>query len=278
MKYKFVFIFSIFSVFSTAVYSQVPQSARLAYETKNITVKQQLQNPVLPDATDKKKPALAGLLSLVLPGAGQYYNENYLAAGIFAAVEIGVIATAVAYNNKGDKQTEDFEAVANSKWSVVRYAEWIKTFKGKTIAINPDVSLKPWQRVDWDQLNGAEDSIAGFSHKLARYDEQQYYEMIGKYDQFTAGWEGFDPASGDNTNRPQIYLDYAKMRGKANDYYNYATKAVIGIYLNHAAAMVQAIWETISNNRNIQVSSDVKTRNSYGITDYQTNFRIKYFF
>ena len=65
---------------------------------------------------------------------------------------------------------------------------------------NSSNSLKPWQRVNWTDLNNAEGNIetlmdaqgiptTGFTHQLAPYGDQQYYEMIGKYSQFGGGWD-----------------------------------------------------------------------------------------
>lgn len=255
-------------------------TGNLAYDAHRIgLVEQTMVKPIFLEQGAKKKPALAGLFSLFLPGAGQYYNDNYLATGIFVAIEAGLITTAAIYNNKGNKKTDEFQDVANAHWNVVRYAEWINLHKNKNISINPNTQLPAQMRVNWDELNAVEEKIDGFSHKLARYGEQQYYEMIGKYNQFAAGWDQFDPAVSDNSIRTKQFLDYAAMRGKANDYYNYASKAAIGIYLNHVASVVQAVWEAVSHNNNLQVSSNVKTIYTYyGTADYQTNLNIKYGF
>lgn len=200
---------------------------------------------------DKKSPAIAGLLSLFFPGAGEFYSGNYLKAGIFAGIEIAVVSVALIYDKKGDDQTTAFQKVADARWSVVKYAEWLNRFKGTNIPIDPNTALKPWERVNWDSLNRAE-SI--FSHRLPSYGEQQYYELIGKYHQYTAGWDSFDPNNADNSDLPPIFTEYAQMRGKANDYYNMSAKAVMGIYINHFLSTLDGIWTAISYNRDLQVS------------------------
>ncbi len=43
------------------------------------------------------------------------------------------------------------------------------------------------------------------------------------------------------------------MRGKANDYYNVADKAVIGIYINHFLSMLDAVWSAVQFNKDIAV-------------------------
>ena len=73
---------------------------------------------------NKKKPFLAGIMSFAVPGAGQIYTEDFLKAGIYAAIEVGAIVLAVSYDNKGDDQTEFYEDYANENWSAARYANW----------------------------------------------------------------------------------------------------------------------------------------------------------
>jgi hypothetical protein len=212
----------------------------------------------------KKSPFLAGLLSLVIPGAGEFYAGSYWETAIFVAVEAAVITTAVIYDRKGDDQTEVFQNYADDyqnpdhNWSVVKYAEWIIAHKlngvDPGIITSTNESLPPWQRVNWSVLNAHESG----SHHLELHGEQQYYEMIGKYHQFAPGWNDFpetqtspEPISGN-------FRHYAGLRGKANDYYNVASKAVIGIYVNHFLSAIDAVWTTINYNSSLAVKMRVE--------------------
>lgn len=207
---------------------------------------------------NKKSPFLAGLMSLVIPGAGEIYAEEYLKAGIFVAIEAAVITTAVIYDGKGDDKTIEFQNYADDyqnpdhHWSVVKYAEWLNLYeivdKSKKITIDPDETLPPWKRVNWTQLNAAETG----SHKLPRHGEQQYYELIGKYYQYAGGWNDFTGGSNKEDISPN-YLYYAGMRGDANDFYTVARTAVIGIYVNHFLSGLDAVWSTVSYNKDIAV-------------------------
>lgn len=211
-------------------------------------------NPILPAAAKKKSPMLHGLFSMLVPGAGQFLSESYIEAGIFAALEVAAISYAVINDNKGDERTQEFQAVADERWSVVKYAEWLNRFKNATIPIDPNTSLKPWQRVNWDSLNAYESS---FSHRLPNYGEQQYYELIGKYHQYSPGWDEFNPNNNNNADIPPIFLSYSVMRGEANDFYNLASKAVIALYINHFLSAVHAIWATAMYNSNLDVSMSI---------------------
>ena len=201
---------------------------------------------------DEKSPFLAGLMSLVVPGAGEVYAGNYWKAAIFVAIEAVVITTAVIYDSKGNDQTEKFENYADENWSVVDYAQWLND-RGANITINQDESLPTWQRVNWTELNNAETG----HHKLPPYGDQQYYELIGKYHQYSPGWN--DYTGGDNTTllSPNFKF-YSLERGKANDFYTVASTAVIGIYINHFLSALDAVWTTINYNKSLAVKIRVE--------------------
>jgi hypothetical protein len=132
----------------------------------------------------------------------------------------------------------------------VRYAEWLNN-QGANIQIDSDESLPPWRRVNWAALNEAERQVQGFSHTLPPYGDQQYYELIGKYFQFTSGWD--DYSGGNISNFTPHLLYYAHEHAKADDYYNVASKAVIGIYINHFLSVLDAVWSTVQYNKSLAV-------------------------
>jgi len=235
---------------------------------------------VLDDLPNKKSPVLAGVMSAIIPGSGEFFVGEYLKAAIFFVVEAALITTAVVYDNKGDDQTAEFQVFADEHWSVVKYSENLLLQPGLpdgcSIPINPDESLPPWERIeDWDALNHCEQ---GYSHHLPNYGEQQYYELIGKYNQYSSGWNTFDPATDDFRKVPQIMLDYSKMRGEANDTYNVAAKAVIGIYINHVLSAIDAIWSASSYNKNLAVGIRVQNVQFADRIEYVPTLNIKYNF
>ena len=56
-----------------------------------------------------------------------------------------------------------------------------------------------------------------------------------------------------DTHLAQVMLDYAEMREKANDTYNVAAKAVVGIYINHILSAIDAVWSATSYNKDLAV-------------------------
>ncbi len=217
-----------------------------------------------PQFKDKKSPWLGALFSLILPGAGEFYAESYWKAGIFAALEAAVITTAIIYNNKGDDATNAFEKFADNVtnttgWSAVRYAEWLNSTYQASIPIDETTpGLQPWQRVNFDDIHAVEAQHSELSHQLAYYGEQQYYEMIGKYHQFRAGWADYTSELGFNVS--PLFHEYTGMRATANDYYNTASKAVIGIYINHFLSAIDAYWSTTIYNKELVARVTVENR------------------
>lgn len=255
-------------------------SGNLAYDSKILLREYnslEAQPLNLPQPSDRKSPILAGLFSAILPGSGELYTGEYLKAAIFGVLEAGLITAAIVYNNKGDSKTDEFENYAdnvteNSGWSVVRYAQWINQYKDKNIQIDPDPNKKPWQRVSWEELNDVERQIQGFSHTLARHGEQQYYEMIGKYHQFSPGWWDFNGGS-NNSEISNSFRYYSGLRGDANDFYNMSTAAVIGIYINHFLSALDGVWSAVQFNKNLAIKVRM---DSYQLTDKSEYFPALY--
>jgi hypothetical protein len=252
MKIISLFIIILF----TSLNSQTIQnkmSGNLITDSKILFSENQIESlpEIMPQPEKRKSPLLAGLLSFVIPGSGEIYAESYIKGAVFIALEAAVITTALIYDNKGDKQTEKFEKYADENWSVVKYAEWLNTYKGASIPIDRNPSLPAWQQVNWDSLNHYE---AQFSHKLPHHGEQQYYELIGKYSQYNHGWIDQTAQTAEYLNNltPMFHF-YSGLRGEANDLYAIASTAVIGIYINHFLSVIDAVWTTANYNNNLAV-------------------------
>ena len=240
-------------------------SGNLKEDSKCITKLESVNAQNFRYADEKKKPFLAGVLSLILPGAGEFYSESYIKSGIFLALEVAAITTAIINDKKGDDQTSVYQNFADNNWDVSKYAAWlwnnrealgIPNTHGITsideVIINNNSSLPYWERVDFSKLNLLESK---FSHRLPKHGDQQYYEMIGKYPQFNHGW-----VDQTNDNTPQyneiitpMFHNYSTMRGEANDFYNIASKAVVVVYVNHFLSALDAAWSAVSFNNDLTV-------------------------
>ena len=242
---------------------------------------------------DKKSVVLAGILSGIVPGAGEVYvggTTNYIKAGAFVLIEAISIYYAVSYNKRGNAQTSFFQNFADQKWSVVKYAKWINdqlTLQSKTeylITIHvPDAQHPtPWTQVDWASLNAAEDAIGatGFTHKLPPHGDQQYYELIGKYPQYARGWD--DDDLNVHGNEPDYITPefhwYSEMRGDANQLYKVSARGVAIIYVNHILSILDAIWSTTSFNKNLALNVSYDRVNLGFAEDYTPTLHLKYNF
>ena len=236
-----------------------------------------------PSTDEEKSPWVASGLSLVVPGTGEFYSNSYLKAGMFVAFEAASWLIAYTYNKKGDRQTGDFQTFANEHYSAWRYAKWTLDNVGTLtngahssadydpLRDGPDAPCNaPFACVNWVELNRMERDISsvlitptGFTHQMPYYGEQQYYELIGKYDQFSRGWDDADLrplAQGDLPikSNSSLFYQYAAMRAKANNYYDVASTWVSVVVVNHVVSALDAFWSATRFNKSLH--ADVKMR------------------
>jgi hypothetical protein len=256
------------------------------------------------DAPGEKSPWLAAVLSLAVPGAGEVYAGSYIKGAAFFAAEVTLWGFAYSYNKEGDQLTEEYHAYANEHWSATRYADWTLANLGNlnpyitTTAdeyralIYPDDEVypappcdPPFSCVNWKELNDMERDIAngvlnGYTHTLPYYGEQQYYELIGKYEQFSRGWDdspNVDPPGTVNPIRStsERFFEYAKMRAHANDQYDVAATFVSLAVVNHILSAIDGYWSVTRFNKALHASVRVNLEASpYGRVPVTTaNFR-----
>ena len=233
---------------------------------------------------ERKSRWLAGLFSLILPGAGEYYAGSYLKGAIFTVVEAAAITTALIYNHKGDFQTNFFQDYANANWDVSKYAAWtlnhvndispssnINTndyhifrngFDWKNNANNNTNWSQLNNEVNWSELNRLESNLGmGYTHQLPSQGQQQYYELIGKYPQYSHGWITSNFTDTDYHTLTDQFLWYAHQRGVANELYQTGSTAIVFIYINHFLSVLDAIWTTDRYNDSIALKFRLEKEN-----------------
>ncbi len=249
-------------------------------------------NPVIEDKM--KSPFLAGLFSFILPGAGEFYSESYLKSAIFLVAEAAAITTAIIYDGKGDDQTGFFENYANQNWNVVQYAQWSINFARDNGIISNDDFTDVINNgdVNWSRLNQLESKIGSsdvgryYSHRLAPFRDQQYYEMIGKYPQFNPGWDDFGEGYPDPITAPFNYGDpvtphftyYSGERGKANDFFKIAKTAVTLVVVNHILSAADAAWTASRYNKRLTMNVNMEKVNLGFRTEFYPQLNIQYKF
>ncbi len=241
-----------------------------------------------------RSPGIAAVFSAIVPGAGEFYAESYWRSALFFVAEVALWATAIHYQNKGRQGERDFVTFADglapngpgfandgiARWDAVRFAERMseiyttERFLNSGLVPNANqirqvaAELGTPQRLneirnrDYRFLNAFEriavsaDRNATLSHTLPPYGDQQYYELIGKYSEYAIGWYDYDVTRMNNRFEihSAVYLQYASMRGMANQNLKTASNFFSLVVLNHALSALDALIATNQYNDRIRTS------------------------
>lgn len=220
--------------------------------------------------TGEKSPYLGALMSAVVPGSGEFYAKSYLKSAIFFAAEVTLWSLYAINRSNGDSRTNDYEAIANDNWNLKKYAQWLKdnNFDGaQSLNIpnnDPVAGTSEWDALRY-QVNDVE--RINFSHTLPRFGDQQYYEVIGKYQSFVAGWSYSDVNAVNKNNylsyRPSQIDDYMGVRQDANNFYDNASLMSNLVIANHLLSAADAAWTVSMFNKEIKMHTSVELRSIY---------------
>ncbi len=184
-----------------------------------------------------RSPSKAFLYSMTIPGAGQLYNHSKIKAGLFMAIEVVSWVDWLINQQKGQKKTDDYNNFADRGWSAERYTNWLIEDYGVT---------------------SDADSTMHFTHHLPTTRTQQYYEMIGKYDQFRYGWSDTDYLTKDTISL--VREQYLNDRATANNYFTKAKTGAIIAIANHLLSAFDAALSAKRYNKRQDTFSDVTLR------------------
>lgn len=180
----------------------------------------------------RKSVPKAALFSAVLPGSGEFYTGSYIRGFAFLVIEAAALSGHFYYQNRGNDLEDAFRRYADTNWVENDYWNWMSMVSG----------------IDRADLNALREyERQNFSHFLPENKNQQYYENIGKYNQFVAGWVDFDYRtysldsylSGPDPDSP-LREDYTLQRRDANDNFQKATNLVTLVIFNHVLSMFDA--------------------------------------
>ena len=168
-----------------------------------------------------KNPGLGALFSAVIPGTGEMYGDSWLKGALFLGVEVALWVGYIHFHGEGQEWEDIFHAYANEHWSEERWRDWMQ-----------------WHPEFGDT-----------THSLPSTKTQQYYEMIGKYNQFKAGWDDYvdgGPALTENRNY------YEELRNESNVQFKRASYCAMISLGNHILSAMDAALTIRSRNRTIQ--------------------------
>jgi hypothetical protein len=161
-------------------------------------------------------PALAGLLSALVPGSGQL-AQGQRRGWFYLGAEVVSVFSAVALRSAGDQAEEDYQQYADAHWAWQRYETATSCGDG----LGP-VNFE----LERDQLLDV--------YENAR---DQYYEDIGRLNVYACGLDVLDHRG-----------EYEGMRSDANGLFSAARYAVTAMFLNHVVSAVDAA-KSASNRR-----------------------------
>ena len=266
---SFVFAFAIIFI-SVKSFSQTPGNFQkseltgriLGENSRSLTENNIKSNVRIEKKDEEKSPYLGALFSGIIPGTGELYAKSYIKAAIFFAVEAGLWTAYSIYQSEGNQQTEDYQNFADNHWDVYKYAQWLKdqNFSG-----SEGINLSADKYTLRKQVNVVE--AQNFSHQLPPYGEQQYYELIGKYQNFVTGWEDADLTQVNRNNygsyKTDMFVNYSYDRQEANSYYDKGTTSLTLIIFNHILSSADAAWSVTMFNKDLKVKTGVAMKNRY---------------
>ena len=192
-------------------------------------------------ARPEKSPRRAFLLSAVLPGAGQFYADSRTKAVVFFGIEALAAGLYFSWNSKGNDIEDRFRAMADAHWDPEVYMAWRTTTQA--IRYNSFTHSLPCS------LEIAQGRFGACGGR----EKQQYYELLGKYEQFVVGWDDLVfTESGNRVESPiaqvdsvekvlsSLRLDYEDKRGDSNTYLKRAINVSGVILVNHVISAIDA--------------------------------------
>jgi hypothetical protein len=212
----------------------------------------------------KSKSTKRGFLySLIVPGAGEFYAGSKIKAVLFFGLEAGFWTGYFSYHKKGKDREKEYLNFADAHWNVKAYSDSLARY-GLQQDVNGIVVDTPgvyyYSSTDSLVISHSIHPVAG--QPLDK--SQQYYEEVGKYDQFRYGWDDFTGAF--LTFNRNIYLN---MRRDSNSLLDKANRFVMFSLANHLLSAFDAAISVRHYNRKGEKFSqiDMKIR----LAEYNDN-------
>ena len=261
---KYFLIFKVLLLSSISVYGMDSTSAvqKDSISTEKSILLIQDQKTVYPG-----KPLL---MSLVLPGAGQYYNKAPAwKTALFFGMELASILAWNNFKNKAESIRKEYQNFADENWSLENWVynrfnpvspEWGSIPALSSLTGTHDLRLVVSGNLANDlNISGhiSSDSLEThpewfYSGYVTEVRDRHFYENIGKYDQFVGGWgdarDGwyeFEKNVGDSTEmviKTPYKEDYIEDRYRSNQMLNYAKYSITALMFNHVISGIESVW------------------------------------
>ncbi|MFC1480783.1 hypothetical protein ACFL6E_00875 [Candidatus Neomarinimicrobiota bacterium] len=218
-------------------------------------------------------PGRALMYSLAVPGGGQFYLGQWKRALIYLALEGIAIAGRSRYAKEGKSQVTKNKSYANENWD---FSDWIRNANGFGLPGSEEIDFgaNGSHSLDFyvdNDLDGQPEIIGstGDSSQAQMLDlvfehdgfifvkkNGEYYENIGKYNQFHTGWDDYDSSWVEPTKSGvavhSLNRDYyLKKRRAANRLLSAASYTLSALMFNHVISGVDAIFSSSRKNRKL---------------------------
>ena len=252
------------------------------YSINNYSIKQ--------DSLLQPLPTKAMFKSLLIPGWGQYQNKDDIWKTVaFISVEIAGIISSIQLTNKAENIRHDFEKYGDEHWTLERWynnSRLIFPNNWKNILVGTHkLSLN---------INGNYYFTDELSNLIEIYHwndisvirDRDFYENIGKYDQFVGGWDDkydnpFDGKGNWYTiqkeNVESIILTknknyYRDLRHESNQLKHYSRYAVTTIMFNHIISGLDAFIVSNKKNNFPKIRLNYSRINKWGVGGVQITY------
>jgi hypothetical protein len=190
----------------------------------------------------------AFLYSLIVPGSGEFYAGSKIKAGLFFGLDVTLWALYFDYHGKGKDKENEYKAWADQFWAFADYRQWLWD---SVYHEDPKIGYENVSDTFPYYKNGVK---TYFSHHLHDKKDQQYYEMLGKYEQFGNGWDDYSDASQTSAHREK----YLNMRFSSNNLLNKAKYSAMFSLANHILSSFDAAFAVKRYNKKGERFSQVE--------------------
>lgn len=201
--------------------------------------------PAVATPASARSPRRAFLYSALVPGSGELWAGAGRRAVLFFGLEVAGLGTYITWNGKGKDLEDDFRARADQEYNPWNYLGWRASRNSRFSSITHALPCSSYVAAAPSSTPVA-DAIADCPGS----EKQQFYELIGKYNQFVAGWKDLvgpdgNPAVATEVDSAENFssdlrLSYEEDRDESNKYLKRASNALGFLLVNHVLSAIDA--------------------------------------
>lgn len=220
--------------------------------------------------TGGKHAGKAFAMSLVLPGSGEFWAGSKVRAALFFGLEVAGWGLRTSWDSKGSDLEDDFRARADSTYDPWNYLAWRDSRNSRFSSITHALPCSSYVKAAPSSM-----PIPDAIRDCHGAEKQQFYELIGKYDQFVAGWEDvYDLDTGNRVEftavdsaenfQSDTRLDYEIDRDESNKYLKRASNMAGVLLVNHVISAIDAARVARARNEGLD-EAIIDRRTRFGV-------------